>query len=65
MVNVSTKDDDTKAKLSIQKTKWESTNSKQKNQRPKSMKLQLPFISTRYNSFNESNSTDENVIKDP
>ena len=39
IVSVSTKDDDTKAKLSIQKTKWESTNSKQKNQRPKSIKL--------------------------
>jgi len=37
MVKVRTKEAETSAKLSTQKTKWESTKSKQKNQRPKSM----------------------------
>jgi hypothetical protein len=36
-VNVSTKEVQTKAKLSIQKTKCESIKSKQKNHRPKSI----------------------------
>lgn len=38
IVRVSTKIEDTKDKLSIQKTKWESIRSIQKNQRPKSIK---------------------------
>jgi len=37
MVKVRTKEAETSAKLSTQKTKWESTKSKQKNQRPKSI----------------------------
>ena len=36
IVNVSTKDAAVNAKLSIQKTKWESIRSRHKNQRPKS-----------------------------
>ena len=38
IVSVNTKIEDTRDKLSTQKTKWESTKSIQKNQRPKSMK---------------------------
>ena len=38
IVKVSTKIEDTKAKLSTQNTKWESIKSIQKNQRPKSTK---------------------------
>ena len=65
MVNVKTSEEDTKAKLSIQKTKCESTNSRQKNQRPKSIKLQLPLTRIIYNSFNDKSSTDENVKREP
>ena len=36
IVKVNTSEADTKAKLSTQKTRWESTKSKQKNHRPKS-----------------------------
>ena len=39
IVKVITKDDDTSAKLSTQKTKWESIKSKQKNHLPKSTKM--------------------------
>ena len=39
MVKVKTKEEDTNARLSIQKTKCESTNSRQKNHLPKSIKL--------------------------
>ena len=65
MVNVKTSEEETKAKLSIQKTKCESTNSKQKNQRPKSIKLQLPLIRIIYSSFSDNKRTDENVKRDP
>jgi len=37
IVKVNTKEADTRARLSTQNTKWESTKSKQKNQRPKSI----------------------------
>ena len=36
-VNVKTKEEDTKARVSTQKTKCESIKSKQKNHRPKSI----------------------------
>jgi len=39
MVKVSTSEDETKARLSIQNTKCESTSSRQKNHLPKSIKL--------------------------
>ena len=61
MVNVRTKDAETRAKLSIQKTKWESTKSKQKNQRPKSTKKYVPVKSIKYNSFKDNIKTVEKV----
>ena len=36
-VSVKTKEEDIRASVSIQKTKWESIKSKQKNHRPKSI----------------------------
>lgn len=46
-VNVKTNADAIKARLSIQKTRCESTRSKQKNQRPKSMQEQFPSRRTK------------------
>ena len=65
MVNVRTNIEETNARLSTQKTKCESTKSIQKNQRPKSIKEQVPLHKVMYNSFKDRNRTNENEIIDP
>ena len=65
MVSSRTNTDETRARLSIQKTKFESIKSKQKNQRPKSIYEQVPWQSMRYSSLSEVSRTVENVIIDP
>ena len=61
MVSVKTKLEAINAKESIQKTKWESMRSRQKNQRPKSTKKYVPVKSIKYSSFKDSIKTVEKV----
>lgn len=64
IVSVKTKLEEIKAKESIQNTKWESIKSKQKNQRPKSIKKYVPVNNIKYSSFNDKINTVENVNKE-
>jgi len=50
-VSVKTKAEAINDKLSTQNTRWESMRSKQKNQRPKSIKKYSPYKSIKYSSF--------------
>lgn len=59
IVKVSTSIEATRARLSIQKTKWESTRSIQKNHLPKSTKEYVPLYNVTYNSFKDKNKTNE------
>ena len=52
MVKTSTRVEDIRASISIQKTKCISTISKQKNHLPKSTKKYVPVNRTKYISFN-------------
>ena len=65
IVSNKTRLDDTSASVSAQKTKCESIKSRQKNQRPKSMKKYVPLSKKKYSSFIDNNNTIEKVITEP
>ena len=54
-----------KANKSMQKTKWESSKSKQKNHLPKSTKVYVPVNIIKYSSFKDKNKTPKNTKIEP